>query len=117
LQEEDQVDHIITLCPHARTVWLGCLQTNQFEVDLPHLAYTLEEWWLRAGREVQKSDRRRFDSLVTLVAWTLWKQRNARVFGNVRLQLNTEQIIDSVREEFRLWEFVRVVGRQIVPRE
>ncbi|KAK1685647.1 hypothetical protein QYE76_046495 [Lolium multiflorum] len=71
------------------------ISARPFEVDLPHLAYTLEEWWLRAGREVQKSDRRRFDSLVTLVAWTLWKQRNARVFGNVRLQLNTEQIIDS----------------------
>jgi nuclear pore complex protein Nup210 len=77
----------------------------------------LEDWWIRARREVQKSDRRRFDSLVILVAWTLWKQRNARVFGNVRLQLNTVQIIDSVTEEFRLWEFARVGGRHLVPRE
>jgi nuclear pore complex protein Nup210 len=93
------------------------LHTNQFEVALPHLTESLEDWWLRARRVVQKSDRRRFDSLVILVAWTLWKQRNARVFGNVRIQLNTVQIIDSVREEFRLWEFARVGGRQLVPRE
>jgi hypothetical protein len=48
---------------------------------------TLEAWWEAARQLVHKKDRRGFDALVMLTAWMLWKQRNARVFNNVRQQM------------------------------
>jgi hypothetical protein len=53
----------------------------------------------------------RFDTLVILVAWTLWKQRSAIVFGNVKSQLNTIQIVEKIKEEFSLWELGIIGGK------
>ena len=61
--------------------------------------------------------RRRFDTLVILVAWKLWKQRNARVFGNLREQRTVEQLVDNTGEEFELWESGRTGGRDTAARE
>jgi hypothetical protein len=41
----------------------------------------------------------------------------ARVFGNLERQLSTEQIIDSVLEEFALWRAARGGEWRIMPRE
>jgi hypothetical protein len=54
------------------------------------------------GVLVATKDRRKFDTLIILVAWMLWKQRNAVVFGNTRDQCSPIQLADRVREEFRL---------------
>jgi hypothetical protein len=67
-----------------------------------------ERWWTEARKRLRKEDRRCFDTFILLIAWTLWKQRNARVFGNLERQLSTAPIIDSVFEEFSLWRAARV---------
>jgi hypothetical protein len=87
LQEEDTVDHILTQCPYARMVWLGCLNRWDLHVEEPQGHRSLQAWWNSTRDRVQKKDRKRFDTLVILVAWTLWKQRNARTFGNRQKQL------------------------------
>ena len=65
---------------------------------------------MAARSRVRRKDRHRFDSLVILVAWLLWKQRNARVFGNIRDQCTVEQLTGLIREEFSLWEMARTGG-------
>jgi hypothetical protein len=52
-------------------------------VTEPQSDSTLEHWWLAARDRVRMVDRPRFDAFVLLTAWMLWKQRNARVFGNL----------------------------------
>jgi hypothetical protein len=42
-----------------------------------------------------------------LTAWMLWKQRNARVFNNVRQQCNVQQLVIRIKEEFALWKLAR----------
>lgn len=37
-------------------------------------------WWLRRRKLVAKKMREGFDSLVFLVSWRLWKERNAWTF-------------------------------------
>jgi hypothetical protein len=64
-----------------------------------------------------KLDRKRFDSMVIITAWTLWKQRNARVFGNAREQKNPIQVLEAIREEFQLWEIARRGGSSQIARE
>jgi nicotinamide riboside kinase len=51
---------------------------------------------------VRRIDRRRFDSMVICTTWTLWKQRNARAFGNTRRQKNVDQMLQEIRDEFQL---------------
>jgi hypothetical protein len=59
---------------------------------------------------VSKQDRRKYDSMIALVARSLWKQRNARVFNKAKLHLSTDQLIDAIGEELRLWDIARVGG-------
>jgi hypothetical protein len=76
----------------------------------PEEGDTLERWWSVSRARVGNTNRRKFDTLVILVARSLWKQRNARVFANVSQQMGTEQIIAKVKEEFSLWMFAKFGG-------
>ncbi|XP_071681710.1 uncharacterized protein [Lolium perenne] len=80
LQEEDKVDHILTQCPYARQVWFDVLRSASLNIQEQGLDSNLERWWTEARKRVRKLDRKRFDSVVIITAWTLWKQRNARVY-------------------------------------
>lgn len=42
---------------------------------------TTLKWWLKERGKFHKADKRGFDTLVIAVTWSLWKQRNARVFN------------------------------------
>jgi hypothetical protein len=117
LQEEDNVDHILAQCPYAKMVWFRCLRRLGLHLQEPQEHTDLERWWEEARKRVRKEDRRWFDTFVLLKTWTLWKQRNARVFGNLQRQLSTKQIVDRVFEELRLWRSARVGERRLVPRE
>jgi hypothetical protein len=98
-------------------VWFGCLRRVGSQLQEPQDNTNLERWWTEARKRLQKEDRRGFDTFVLLIAWTLWKQRNARVFGNFESHLSTEQIIDRILEEFSLWWAARGVERRVMLRE
>jgi hypothetical protein len=66
---------------------------------------------------VSKPDKRKYDSMIALVARSLWKQQNARVFNNARLQSSADQLVEAIGEELRLWEIARVGGSTTVVRE
>jgi hypothetical protein len=66
---------------------------------------------------VPERNRRKFDALVILIGRTLWKQRNARVFGNTQLQWGTERIVENIIEEFKLWEVAFAGGSSTLTRD
>jgi hypothetical protein len=70
----------------------------------PGYTGNLQRWWTEARKRVRRIDRTRFNSMVICTTWTLWKQRNARAFGDTRRQKNVEQMLQEIREEFHLWE-------------
>jgi hypothetical protein len=98
-------------------VWYGCFQAMRIQLEELNIEDNLEKWWSTTRARVQKVDRRKFDALVILIARTLWKQRNVRVFGNVQMQWSTERIVDSVQEEFKLWEIAFVGGSSTLTRD
>jgi hypothetical protein len=55
--------------------------------------------------------------MVISTAWTLWKQRNAGAFGNVREQKTIDQMLAEIREAFLLWERAKRGGRLSLARE
>jgi hypothetical protein len=66
---------------------------------------------------VRRTDRKRFDSMVISLAWTIWKQRNVRAFGNAREQKTVDQMVTQIRDDFHLWERAKRGGKLDIARE
>ncbi|KAF6999229.1 hypothetical protein CFC21_015291 [Triticum aestivum] len=59
-----------------------------------------KEWWsLNATTKTQF--RRPLISLMLLISWEIWKERNARVFRNVAVPVGV--IVAKIKEECSLW--------------
>jgi hypothetical protein len=67
-----------------------------------HLTPTPEdnfaEWWTRWQKLITKARWKHFDSLVILVTWQLWLQRNNRVFQqeNIIVSALVDQNLDGL---------------------
>nr|XP_051201783.1 uncharacterized protein LOC127315326 [Lolium perenne] len=107
LQDEDNLDHVLMRCSYARQVWFGCITAAGLNIVEPNRDSSLESWWSSARDLVRRRDRNSFDTLVILIAWQIWKQRNARVFGNTNLQFSTAQMLIYIKEEFGLWKLAK----------
>jgi hypothetical protein len=83
----------------------------------PGFTGNLQRWWTEARKRVRRFDRKRFDSMVISTAWTIWKQRNARAFGNDREQRTVDQSVAQIRDDFYQWERARRGGRLDIARE
>jgi hypothetical protein len=58
---------------------------------------------------VTKARRKSFDSLVVLITWSLWLERNSRVFrGTAEPVL---RILDSILAKGKLWCNAKLVAR------
>ena len=54
----------------------------------PNTDETLEDCWVRSRGLLPNINRKGCDMLVISVAWIIWKQRNARVVGNMHQWVN-----------------------------
>jgi hypothetical protein len=80
-----------------REVWVRLLARVGLQHLAPESITTLADWWLQTRRDIPDSHRRAFDSLVLLVAWVIWKERNARTFRSTAR--TSSQVIDAVTDE------------------
>lgn len=108
--------HVLVQCVFAREVWFRCLRAARVHVAMPETTDSFAEWWLAARKPFGKNNKS-FDTFVVLIAWSLWKQRNARLFNNVGQQFTVTVLVDRIVDEFKLWTRARSGGREIVPRE
>ena len=61
----------------------------------------LVAWWTRARKRIHKDDRQCFDSMVILICWMIWKERNKRTFDR---QIRTiHEVLDRVIDEIIAW--------------
>ena len=111
-QEEDTVDHILLQCVFSRQVWFTCILRMGLPTELcPTYDSGLAHWWSDTRKRFLKHARKEFDSFVMLICWTLWKQRNARVFGSG--QIKSEQgTVDTIFDELRMWATAGAFGEQ-----
>jgi hypothetical protein len=63
----------------------------------------LAAWWIRDRKRLDKTRRKGFDSLVVLVWWQTWKERNARVFDSGHTAMQPVQLVQSIRDEGLQW--------------
>jgi hypothetical protein len=63
----------------------------------PQQTSTLLDWWLLGRATLPQALRRSFDSLVLLVTWCLWKERNCHTFDN--RSMTPPELLVSILEE------------------
>lgn len=104
LQDEDNTDHILMQCVYAREVWHTCFSSWRFTIHTPDANATSLQWWLQQRSRFRGKAKRSVDSVVILIAWALWKQRNARVFNNRSRQRSPLQLTDDIQQEIEDWK-------------
>jgi hypothetical protein len=96
-QQSESVSHLFCLCVYTREVWSRLLASMGSPAALPYQDSALLQWWLHERTSLPKALRRSFDSLVPLVSWCTWKERNRRTFD--RRTLLAQQLLTSIQEE------------------
>ena len=96
-------DHIFTQCVYARQVWYKCFGTTGVPAPIPQAADWLEDWWIYVTGLCWPQERKWLVSLVILVVWSLWKQRNTKVFGNIPQQYNEDEVASWIMKDVKLW--------------
>jgi hypothetical protein len=66
----------------------------------PRIDNRFNSWWCQASAALPKEERKGFNSLVILIAWELWKHRNAFVFKGTRPTV--QSVVLAVMAEGRL---------------
>ena len=126
-QSSETIDHLLIACPFSREIWFNVLRKVGWESVTPSLHMDhLASWWTEARKHVPKPNRRGFDSLVVLICWQLWKERNDRTFD--RRVRTIEQVIDRIVDEIAAWSLagfrhletvspitVTAIGRDLMP--
>ena len=69
----------------ARQLWYRLLAPVGLAALTPDGDDHLATWWLRQRKRVQGDARPPFDSLMLLVSWCTWKERNNRTFARSAL--------------------------------
>lgn len=95
------MDHLLLGYAFAKQVWFALLQPLQLATLMPEHDADIASWCLRQHSRVDSKDRPMFDSLLLLVTWSLWKERNTMVFG--RPTSDALAIIRTMLHEGKEW--------------
>ena len=107
LSAPESCTHLFVHCPFSSRTWQLIRAWTNADFPVPGQAFaSTEDWWLQVRKRVPKNLRRDFDSVVILLHWKLWKERNNRIFEHVS---HYEEIVfEGIREDIALW---RSAGR------
>ena len=97
------MQHVLTNCVFARQFRYNLLAPLGLECTVPRRnEKSFTDWWRQANKKVVNTQRKGFNSMVILGAWTLWLQRN-RGFDVVIPSLARAH--HSFKEEVSPWCF------------
>jgi hypothetical protein len=108
-QQEETAQHLLVSCVFAREVWFRILSKVGLQVCAPGPNdVVFQEWWKSAECVTSNCKKKGFNSLVMLVAWWLWKHRNACVFDAA--SPNISRIIQRIQEDATIWCLAGAAG-------
>lgn len=102
LSTHEDCTHLFVHCAYTQQVWMKFREWTRADFRIPDDSFvSIEDWWLSARKEVPKNERRNFDTIIILLHWRIWKERNARIFEQVAC--NIDRVLDLIREDIRAW--------------
>lgn len=78
-QEMESPVHLFVNCSYSKQVWHIILSAVHLSAP-PTPAIDILDWWLELRHGHNGLKQRGIDSMVQLILWCLWKERNTRVF-------------------------------------
>lgn len=99
-QMPETIDHIVVDCSFSRVIWTSAAAALGTNLQLQP-AGTILDWW-DVWRSLWPGYEKGADSLFTLIAWELWKERNARCFRGATTQAFA--LLTSIRHHAEAWE-------------
>ncbi|XP_066391907.1 uncharacterized protein [Miscanthus floridulus] len=100
-QQDETTDHLLASCVFTHEVWHRLLSREGFMHLVPSDDSRLADWWQNTRSSIPKHFRRSFDSLVLLVSWMVWKERNRRTFD--KITKTPSQLVALILEEADAW--------------
>jgi len=103
-QQPEEISHLLLSCVFARETWFLVLrQCNLQQLTPQPTSPDFFDWWCHSRKRIAKELRKGFDSLVVLVGWLLWKERNQRVFQ--RNSMTVRDLLSLILEEAKIWTY------------
>jgi len=100
-QQDETSDHLLLACVFSREVWFRLLSFTNLQKHAPGSDNTLADWWLGTRNVVHADVRKPFDSIVFLVTWEIWKERNRRTFDGASRSCSL--LLKRIQEEMESW--------------
>jgi hypothetical protein len=88
--------HLFVHCRFSHQVWCRVQAWSGAIFPVPS-----KLWWLAARKRAPKNLRRDFDTVVILVHWRIWKERNARIFQ--QKSSTVDQVFELIIEDIGSW--------------
>ena len=102
-REQESAHHLLVKCRYTRRVWgliAGWVGYPQLLPSHWSPTHSVEEWWTRLGNPADIPTKA-LRSLILLVNWKIWKERNARTFK--RRETLPTMLFGKIKEEARAW--------------
>ncbi|WVZ53275.1 LOW QUALITY PROTEIN: hypothetical protein U9M48_004243 [Paspalum notatum var. saurae] len=100
-QDIESMDDLLVGCCFTREVWFRIFAVLNWSRIVPSGQISFIDRWLQSRKDLPKSIKRGFDSLTLLVTWTVWKERNERVFRHRARMPGV--VVDKIKEEALRW--------------
>ena len=98
---DEDVQHLFVGCAVVNIIWGHLLPWCNLHQLTPPSQANLQKWWLQARSNVNGKLMRRLDSLVILVVWMIWRERNNRIFE--KIAKTTTALIEIIKQEAKQW--------------
>ncbi|KAM0913631.1 hypothetical protein ACQ4PT_012055 [Festuca glaucescens] len=94
--------HLLAACPFAQNIWRKVIDRAALPVAIiPHGTIDLSDWMIGSSLQVGKHRAKPWRALIPLVWWTLWKERNDRIFR--LMQSTADKVFQALLQEASSW--------------
>jgi hypothetical protein len=111
---QESTAHLFFQCRFSLAVWnsvkakIGLLDITT--TDWVHMV-SVKEWWSKLTL-ARSPNRKGLASLLMIVSWELWKERNSRVFRNVSAPSTI--VVGKIMDEARMWASAGAKGLDVI---
>lgn len=93
-------------------VWYNALRRVGLQHITPGSNNAFAKWWDRCQQQVQRDRKAGLNTLIILVAWSLWKHRNRCVFYHAQPAVSF--ILRDIAEQATLWKLAGAAKLQLL---
>nr|BAD72443.1 cyst nematode resistance protein-like [Oryza sativa Japonica Group] len=95
--------HLLAACRYTRRVWAALAEwvtCEQLNPSQWRQTSTVLDWW-EATANIQETPKKTLRTLMLLVAWKIWNERNRRTFQ--QKELSATSLLAKIKEEAKTW--------------